>query len=195
MSSGTSPNDPSKYLESLMQAGQESTKRFNDALAAAMGVQGKSPASTDEPRSPFALAMDMQREYLEQVWRFWNATAIRTFTLGAKSEIEPARSDRRFKDEAWQAGPFYDFLKQSYLLSAKQIYDQVEQAQVDEKTRLQLRFYARQFVDAISPSNFPATNPEVIRKAIETRSQSLVQGMQNLKHRKMQLYLGTIIYL
>ena len=52
-------------------------------------------------------------------------------------------------------------------------------AQVDDKTKLQLRFYARQFIDAMSPSNFPATNPEVIRKAIETRSVSLTDGIQN----------------
>jgi polyhydroxyalkanoate synthase subunit PhaC len=49
-----------------------------------------------------------------------------------------------------------------------------------DKTRLQLRFYARQFIDAMSPSNFPATNPEVIRKAIETRSASLTDGIRNL---------------
>jgi polyhydroxyalkanoate synthase len=53
-------------------------------------------------------------------------------------------------------------------------------AQVDDRTKLQLRFYARQFIDAMSPSNFPATNPEVIRKAIETRSASLTDGMKNL---------------
>ena len=56
----------------------------------------------------------------------------------------------------------------------------MDRAQVDDKTKLQLRFYARQFIDAMSPSNFPATNPEVIRKAIETRSVSLTDGMQNL---------------
>jgi polyhydroxyalkanoate synthase subunit PhaC len=55
----------------------------------------------------------------------------------------------------------------------------VDQAQVDDKTKLQLRFYARQFIDAMSPSNFPATNPEVIRKAIETRSVSVTDGIQN----------------
>jgi poly(3-hydroxyalkanoate) synthetase len=56
----------------------------------------------------------------------------------------------------------------------------VYKAQVDDKTRLQHRFYARQFIDAMSPSNFPATNPEVICKAIETRSVSLTDGMKNL---------------
>jgi polyhydroxyalkanoate synthase subunit PhaC len=76
--------------------------------------------------------------------------------------------------------PYYDLLKQSYLLGSRQLHEFVDRAQVDDKTKLQLRFYARQFIDAMSPSNFPATNPEVIRKAIETRSASLTDGMKNL---------------
>ena len=66
------------------------------------------------------------------------------------------------------------------MLGSSNCIEFVDQAQVDDKTKLQLRFYARQFIDAMSPSNFPATNPEVIRKAIETRSASLTDGMQNL---------------
>ena len=66
------------------------------------------------------------------------------------------------------------------MTTSKQLTELVDQAQVDEKSKLQLRFYARQFIDAMSPSNFPATNPEVIRTAIQTRSASLVAGMQNL---------------
>lgn len=172
-----SSNDMSGYLEGLMQAGQQSMQRFDEALAA-MGMQA-TPMASAAP-SPFSLALDMQREYLTQVWKFWNSTAIQTFTSGASSDLQPARGDRRFKDEAWQSQPFYHLLKQSYLLSARQLSDLVEQAQVDERTKLQLRFYARQFIDAMSPSNFPATNPEVVRKALETRLESLTQGMRNL---------------
>ena len=95
-------------------------------------------------------------------------------------DVAAARGDKRFKDEAWQEMPYYDLLKQSYLLGSRQLHEFVDRAQVDDKTKLQLRFYARQFIDAMSPSNFPATNPEVIRKAIETRSASLTDGMQNL---------------
>ena len=76
--------------------------------------------------------------------------------------------------------PYYKLIKQSYLTTSKQLADLVDQAQVDEKSKLQLRFYARQYIDAMSPSNFPATNPEVIRTAIQTRSASLAAGMQNL---------------
>ena len=96
------------------------------------------------------------------------------------SDIARAKGDKRFKDASWREQPYYDLLKQTYLLGSKQLHEFVDQAQVDDKTRLQLRFYARQFIDAMSPSNFPATNPEVIRKAIETRSASLTDGMKNL---------------
>jgi polyhydroxyalkanoate synthase len=104
----------------------------------------------------------------------WQASA------GAGAPAQMPRGDRRFKDETWTHSPYYDLLKQSYLLNSKQLTDFVDQAQVDDRSKLQLRFYARQFIDAMSPSNFPATNPEVIRTAIQTRSASLVTGMQNL---------------
>src|SRR4051794_14378770 len=175
-----SPNDPSAYLENLMHTGQQSMKRFDDALATAMGVHANKAAPRGHVLSPFAFAMDVQREYVTQFWRFWNAAFIRTITGGTRAAVQPAPGDRRFKDAAWQETPYYDLLKQSYLLASKQLHELVDHPQVDDRTRLQLRFYARQFIDAISPSNFPATNPEVIRKAIETRSASLTTGMQNL---------------
>src|SRR3954471_12443075 len=177
MDSTRSPNDPSAYLESLMQAGQQSFKQFDDALVQAMGVSGK-VASQDRTSSPFVAAIELQRDSILQFWRFWNATLVKGLGVGA--QVQPTKGDKRFKDSAWQDTPYYDLLKQSYLLGSKQLFDFVDNAQVDEKTRLQLKFHARQFVDAMSPSNFPATNPEVIRKAIETRAASLSDGIQNL---------------
>jgi polyhydroxyalkanoate synthase len=129
--------------------------------------------------SPFALIADLQREYFRQLWRFWNTTFLQTISGGTYSNPS-AKSDKRFKDDAWNEQPYYELLKQSYLLGSKHLHEFVDRAQVDDKTKLQLRFYARQFIDAMSPSNFPATNPEVIRKAIETRSASLTDGMRNL---------------
>jgi polyhydroxyalkanoate synthase len=180
MDSASSPSDPTGYLASLMQAGQQSMKQFDDVLATAMGVSGKSTAPGAQPFSLFAFAIDMQREYLTQIWRFWNEAFLKAFALGADLTVGPARGDKRFKDDAWEEMPYYGLLKQSYLLASRQLSEFVDHAQVDDKTKLQLRFYARQFIDAISPSNFPATNPEVIREAIQTRSASLAAGMQNL---------------
>ena len=175
MDSPSSSDGPSAYLESLMQAGQQATRQFDDALAAAMGVEGK-PAK-GESMSPFALAANLHRQFWWPAIDFW-----RGFFTGKPTESAGSspRDDRRFKDDAWNHSPFYELLKQSYLLGSKQLTELVDHAQVDDRSKLQLRFYARQFIDAMSPSNFPATNPEVIRTAIRTRSASLAAGMQNL---------------
>ena len=163
----------SEYYESLMRAGQQATKQFDDALASAMGV-GTKPAE-GEGKSPYTIAAELQKQYWSQVMGFWKGAFPVQSTAGA----QPPR-DRRFQDEAWHHSPYYDLLKQSYLLASKHMSDIVDQAQVDDKSKLQLRFYARQFMDAMSPANFPATNPDVIRTAIRTRSASLVDGMKNL---------------
>lgn len=180
MTNVPSSNDAQAYLENLMRAGQDAMKQFDDALASAVGVQTGDSLSSGRPMFPFALMADLQREYFKQLWRFWNATFLSTFDGGAHSGIALAQGDKRFKDASWREQPYYDLLKQSYLLGSRQLHEVVDRAQVDDKTRLQLRFYARQFIDAMSPSNFPATNPEVIRKAIETRAASLTDGIKNL---------------
>jgi poly[(R)-3-hydroxyalkanoate] polymerase subunit PhaC len=169
---------PSIYLESLMHAGQQATKQIDEAFAAAMGVEGKPPESGE--RSTFAVAADLQQQYWSPVLDFWRGFLDDKSARGSDPSTRAPRGDRRFKDEAWSYSPYYDLLKQTYLLNSKQLSELVDQAQVDDKSKLQLRFYARQFIDAMSPSNFPATNPEVIRTAIRTRSASLAAGMQNL---------------
>ncbi len=179
MTSPRPSDDAQGYLESLMRAGQDAMKQFDDTLVSVAGVGTKDHRTSSSQFFPFSLFADLQREYFRQLWRFWNSVFLQNFAGGAHSDVALARGDKRFKDEAWQEMPYYDLLKQSYLLGSRQLHEFVDQAQVDDKTKLQLRFYARQFIDAMSPSNFPATNPEVIRKAIETRSVSLTDGIQN----------------
>jgi polyhydroxyalkanoate synthase len=180
MTSIPPPVDAQRSLESLMRAGQDAMKQFDDALVSAAGVGTQESLSSERPFFLFTLFADLQRDYFKQIWQFWNGAFLRTFAGGTHSDIARARGDKRFKDEAWQEMPYYDLLRQSYLLGSRQLHEFVDRAQVDDKTKLQLRFYARQFIDAMSPSNFPATNPEVIRKAIETRSVSLTDGIKNL---------------
>jgi polyhydroxyalkanoate synthase len=178
MGSPSSPSGPSVYLESLMRAGQEATRQFDDALAAAMGVKAKPGKSGG--MSPFSVASNLQQQYWSPILDFWRGFINGKSAENANSPARASRGDRRFNDETWSHSPYYDLLKQSYLSSSKQLTDFVDQAQVDDRSKLQLRFYARQFIDAMSPANFPATNPEVIRTAIQTRSTSLAAGMQNL---------------
>lgn len=180
MNSIPQPADATGYLENLMRAGHDAVKQFDDALASAAGVRSEELASSGHLFFPFELIVDLQREYFKQVWFLWNAIFLETYSGGAHSDIALAKGDRRFKDASWREQPYYDLLKQTYLLGSRHLHELVNMAQVDDRTKLQLRFYARQFIDAMSPSNFPATNPEVIRKAIETRSASLTDGMKNL---------------
>src|SRR5713226_9718614 len=180
MTNTPSPTDAQAYLENLIRAGQDAIKQFDDTLASVAGLGRKDTPSSARLFFPFALIADLQREYFKQLWQFWNSMFLQTFAGGAHSSVALARGDKRFKDDAWHEMPYYDLLKQTYLLGSRQLHEFVDRAQVDDKTKLQLRFYARQFIDAMSPSNFPATNPEVIRKAIETRSASLTDGIRNL---------------
>ena len=178
MGSPSSQSGSSAYLESLMRAGQEATKQFDDALTAAMGVETK-PGKSGE-MSPLAVTANMQQQYWSPIFDFWRGFFNVQSATNTDSRVQAPRGDRRFKDEVWSQSPYYDLLKQSYLLNSKQLTEFVDEALIDDKSKLQLRFYARQFIDAMSPSNFPATNPEVIRTAIRTRSASLAAGMQNL---------------
>ena len=176
----TPPVDAPGYLENLMRAGQDAMKQFDEALASAAGVGSKESPPAGHLLFPFGVIADLQREYFKQVWKLWNKGFLNTFARGAEPVLTVAKGDKRFKDDAWHDQPYYELLRQSYLLGSKQLHDFVDNAQVDDRTKLQLRFYARQYIDAMSPANFPATNPEVIRKAIETRSASLSDGMKNL---------------
>jgi polyhydroxyalkanoate synthase len=99
----------------------------------------------------------------------------------AEPVIAPPPEDRRFRDAAWNDSAVFDFIKQSYLLTARCIQGAVSQVEgLDEHTARKVDFYTRQFVDAIAPSNFLMTNPEVIRATLESRGQNLVSGLKNL---------------
>src|SRR5213079_1096252 len=104
--------------------------------------------------------------------------------LGGKSSeplIEAALEDRRFRDQAWSDNALFDFIKQSYLLSARWLQGAVSQVEgLDEQTARKVDFYTRQFVDALAPSNFVMTNPEVLRATIDSRGENLLNGLKNL---------------
>jgi len=92
----------------------------------------------------------------------------------------PDPGDRRFAAAEWRDDAYFDFIKQSYLLNARFLNDLVEAAEIDPRAKWRLRFLSRQFIDASSPANFAATNPEVMRLARETSGDTLTRGTQNL---------------
>ncbi len=94
--------------------------------------------------------------------------------------VESAVADRRFKSPAWRQQPYFAFLKQAYLLYADYMSELARLAPLPEHDKRKLEFTTRQYLDAIAPSNFPATNPDVLAKAFETEGASLVRGLRNL---------------
>ena len=100
---------------------------------------------------------------------------------GVVTDQPPAKTDRRFQAAEWRDNPVFDWIRQSYLLMSDHILRGVDALDgVDPKQKEQLRFVAKNFVDAMSPTNFPITNPEVIQKTIETRGQNLLKGLSNM---------------
>ncbi|MBV8737060.1 MAG: class I poly(R)-hydroxyalkanoic acid synthase [Alphaproteobacteria bacterium] len=111
----------------------------------------------------------------------WQRTAQRFLGGQAEPLIEPAQGDRRFRDAAWDNNALFDYIKQSYLLTARWLQNTVREVEgIDERTARKVDFYTRQFIDALAPSNFLMTNPEVLRATIENRGENLLNGLKNL---------------
>jgi poly[(R)-3-hydroxyalkanoate] polymerase subunit PhaC len=111
----------------------------------------------------------------------WQRTTQRFLGGAAEPLIEPGPGDRRFRDQAWDENTLFDYIKQSYLLTARWLQNTVRQVEgIDERTARKVDFYTRQFVDALAPSNFLLTNPEALRATIECRGENLLHGLKNL---------------
>src|SRR6185437_5267138 len=111
----------------------------------------------------------------------WQRTAQRFLGGEAEPVVETPKGDRRFKDSAWNDNTLFDFIKQSYLLTARWMQSTVKDVEgLDDKTARKVDFYTRQFVDAMAPSNFLMTNPEVLKATLDSGGENLVKGLANL---------------
>ena len=94
---------------------------------------------------------------------------------------DPGPKDRRFKNPLWDEHPYFNFIKQQYLINAEAIQTAVEDIEdMDSTEKKRLRYFAQQIVDMFAPTNFLATNPDALQKALETEGESLVHGLENL---------------
>ena len=123
--------------------------------------------------------MKLQNRYLQEQMNLW----MGIFTPQFEPRPEPAppqKGDKRFNAPEWKEYPLYDYIKQSYLLTSRMLTEAVENANLDEQTKKKMVFFTKQFVDAMSPSNYAATNPEVLKAAMESKGESLAAGFKNL---------------
>jgi polyhydroxyalkanoate synthase len=128
-----------------------------------------------------AQLVQAQFGYWQDYLTLWQNTTRRIMGLETSPVIESDPKDKRFKDAAWNQNEVFDFIKQSYLLSARYINDVVSKVDgLAPKTSQKIDFYSRQFVNALSPSNFLLTNPEVLRKTAESGGENLIRGLNNL---------------
>jgi polyhydroxyalkanoate synthase len=111
----------------------------------------------------------------------WSAALKRAGGEQTAPVAEPDKRDGRFADPDWSAHPMFDFMKQAYLIGSRWAEDMVDRADdLDPHTREKARFYVKQITNALSPSNFVATNPELLRETLAQNGENLVRGMKML---------------
>src|ERR1019366_6589702 len=171
----TTSNDPAQLLASVFKGGQSifgNPAATTDAAAAA----GSGASSPFDPMSVFIAftqqMAQMQQQFVDQMTRFWSGASGES----TRPPTGATDSDKRFAAEAWRNDPRFDLLRRTYLGYSEYLLGAVERVPLNDKTKAEMRYGMRQFVDAMSPSNFFVTNPEAMQVAIETGGQSLLQG-------------------
>src|SRR6185437_6639566 len=183
--------DPVQWSRSMAEIAERSQKLVLDFMARQGGqgigmadplnVAGAFVEMTQRLMADPAKLMQAQVTLWQDYMALWQHTAERF--LGAKTAplVEPPPGDRRFKDAAWTESTLFDFIKQSYLLTARWLQTTVKEIDgLDDKTARKVDFYTRQFVDAMAPSNFVLTNPEVLRTTFESGGENLVNGLRHV---------------
>ncbi|HEY7268392.1 MAG TPA: class I poly(R)-hydroxyalkanoic acid synthase [Dehalococcoidia bacterium] len=182
------PKDAAEFSQNLAKVMAQSQK----ALAELMARQAQSPAPDPTSiASPFAeitlrmlsnpqQALEAQMRLWQNYTEAWQSLASPAKPAEGKDAPKPRR-DKRFADPAWDEQPVFNILKESYLRASDWLQSEIRQIEgVDEATRQKVEFYTRQFIEAVSPSNFVLTNPQVLRETFETNGENLVKGVDNL---------------
>ena len=130
--------------------------------------------------NPYRLAQS-QMNLVWDYFSLWQNSMLRFMGMHAGPVVQPEKGDKRFRDQQWEEHFLFDFIKQSYLIMARHVHDTVTNVQgMDEQAQNKVNFYTRQYVDAMSPSNFALTNPEVFRETVKSGGQNLLKGLKNL---------------
>ncbi len=124
---------------------------------------------------------EMQTEYWANCTKLWQSTMARFQGANDAPAVAPATFDKRFKSPEWHDNLLYDYIRQSYLLTRDWMMKTIDTADgLDESTRAKLDYATRQYLDAMSPSNFVLTNPDIIAETVRTKGENLLHGLENL---------------
>ncbi len=186
--------DPTEMADRIARITERSQKVWLDSLE--RGVSGQ-PVAQPDPFNTYPAMARLAQQYLEHPEKLAEATLAywtqqaelwtRAWkrSMGVQVDAEPLatpqKGDRRFKDPMWEENPFYDYLKQSYLLTGKWLRQRLDDAgDMPDRERRKLEFLTRNFIEALAPTNHPATNPEVLKATLEEKGSNLVRGFENL---------------
>ncbi len=132
-------------------------------------------------------ALQNPAKLLEQQIEYWGksvlnfAEAQQALTTGEVNEDEPKSKDKRFSNPLWDTNPYFRLIRQQYQTNAEAIAQAVSSVEdLEEKDKQRLQYFSQQIIDLMAPTNFLATNPDALEKAVETEGQSLIQGLENL---------------
>ncbi len=184
--------DPKEFSSAMTDILNRSHRILNDFLTKQASQEGGSDPdplnignaflelSTKLATDPVRL-MNAQANLWQNQMELWQSASLRW--LGQENEpyVKPEKDDHRFKDTAWNDIQLFDYIKQSYLLTSRWMQDLVAGVDgLEPTTHRKVEFYTKQFVDAMAPTNFVMTNPEVLRATAETGGENLIHGLQNL---------------
>ncbi len=187
-----SPPDPAQSAKVFAEVAERSSRLMGEFLQRQAGAHGV--ATSDE----FGIArafMDLYARMLADPWKLsemqtklfwdhvalWQTTMLRVLGKNPPPVAEPAEDDNRFREADWRDQFLFDYIKQSYLIAARHMRDAVSSVEgLPEETQKKVNFYTRQYIDALSPSNFALTNPQVLRETLQSGGQNLVRGLNNL---------------
>jgi polyhydroxyalkanoate synthase len=172
--------DGGRVMAGLMERADAKNGSFSQASELAQASQVLGEVAQKWMADP-SRALEMQGELVRGYMDVWTNAWARALGQQPSPVAEPEPGDARFRDPDWSANPYFDFWKQSYLVTslwAEKALDQT--AGLDDRTRQRAAYYLRQVSSALSPSNFPATNPEVVRETLSSNGANLVKGLEQL---------------
>ncbi|MBI5786653.1 MAG: class I poly(R)-hydroxyalkanoic acid synthase [Rhodocyclales bacterium] len=184
--------DPKEIAQTYAEVAQRASKLLSDhiqrqvknGVTAPADELGIAQAFMDMMAKMLANPYKLAQAQMNLVWDYfslWQHSSLRLMGMDTTPIAQPAKDDKRFKDEEWEGHFLFDFIKQSYLITARHIHDTVRNVEgMDENTEKKVNFFTRQFIDALSPSNFAMTNPEVFRETVKSHGQNLIKGFNNL---------------
>jgi polyhydroxyalkanoate synthase len=188
--------DPELFGRNMLRLMEEGQKVMSGLLERVDGKTGPYSAASEmtdaaklfsEVMQPWvadpARLVEAQGALFSHYLQLVSSTVQRALGGAAVPVAEPEPGDNRFADPEWSRNPYFDFWKQAYLITTRWLEDMLARTEgLDERTRQRAEFYLKQIASALSPSNFPLTNPVVLRETFQSSGQNLVQGMANLAH-------------